>query len=315
MGSESIMSITSSTEVVLRNRTGSGEDLEAVFNPGKGMNLLSFKRGSIQIIDQSSRSLFEESSNGLGAIIGPHFGSRKLDIIPPVSQTQESLFTHITRLKEIGISDPFAYGIGRYAPWQFQSTSTKIQGTLSGKDIWNGVPLSALEGQGFKMWFSAELTASALEIEMSVVSDSDSLVGIQYHYRLPNGKGKIVSSVQKEGIFFEGRREIFKEYNLDSQQRLTQVLGDEVEKLDCVFLPFPDHRRGDILLETEEYHLLTSYSCVCQENSWKLSYPNNASYVCIQPVSSQDPYHPNLTVSSIKIRLEIGISNATVPLI
>ena len=64
-------------------------------------------------------------------------------------------------------------------------------------------------------------------------------------------------------------------------------------------------REGKILLETTEYQLATSYLCNCQENCWQLYHPKGASFVCIEPISAQDPRHANLTVSSLHIQLEI----------
>lgn len=43
-----------------------------------------------------------------------------------------------------------------------------------------------------------------------------------------------------------------------------------------------------------------------EENCWQLYHPEGASFVCIEPISSQDPRHPNLSVSAISIRLAIA---------
>jgi hypothetical protein len=186
--------------IILRNQSSSGMPLEAIFLPGQGMNLSSYKLGDIEVIDQSTRALFDERFAGLGALIGPHFHHRK--VIPPVKD--ESLFPHIARIKAKGIVEPFSHGIARYAPWVAEATEKKVTAKISGKDTWNGVPLADLEGQNFIMNLTAELTPKGLSIQLSVVSDTDSIVGLHYYYRLTNGRGKVISQIQnyslKDGI-------------------------------------------------------------------------------------------------------------------
>lgn len=287
-------------KIVIKNKTGSGIPLEATFLPEKGMNMISFKKGDLEVIDQSTRELFEERFAGLGALIGPHFHRKRAEIVPVVKD--ESLFPHIARVKAKGVHDPFSHGIGRYAPWKAQASATKVSAALSGKDTWNGVPLSQLEGQNFKMTYSAEMTPAGLEIEMAVVSDTDSIVGIHYYYHLPKGKGVVTSHIQKTFIDNMQRKEIPSSWDFTGQHRLRFDLS---EPADYTFFPHPHPREGHITLETETHKLITKYVCDSQENSWQLYHPKGASFVCIEPVSSQDPRHPNLTVSSLRIHLEI----------
>ncbi len=276
--------------ILLKNET-----LQATFDPERGMNLLSYKRGTVEVIDPSTRALFEERFAGLGALIGPHFHHRK--VIPKVQD--ESLFPHIARLKAKGVQEPFSHGIGRYAPWKAELISPqKVKARLTGKDTWNGVPLASLEGQNFAMELLAELTPEGLKLDLSVVSDSDSLVGIHYYYHLPQGRGSVSAQVQNH--YIEGGE--MKPIKLSSQNLLTLDLDSSY---DCTFFPFPNPLQGEMLLDAIDYKLKTRYSCKCQENSWQLYHPAGASFVCIEPISSQDPRHPNLTVSSLTILLEI----------
>lgn len=250
---------------------------EAIFAPLHGMNLLSFKRDGIEVIDQATKGAFEERFSGLGPLIGPHFHRRLPELVPKVQG--ESLFPHIARCKAKGILDPFSHGVARYCPWKTEVKGNQIQGEISGKDLWNGVPLSLIEGQNFVMKMKAVLSSSGLSIDLSVVSDTDSLVGIHYYYRLPNGKGRIRSG------------------NLNLELK---------EAIDTTFHLSPNPLAGDILLETEEYFLKTHYHCLCEENSWQLFHPENASFVCIEPISAKDPRHANLSVSSLSIQLQIS---------
>jgi hypothetical protein len=289
--------------IILKNQTPQGEPLEAVYLPDQGMNMMSFKKGGIEVIDQSTRSLFEERYAGLGALIGPHFHRKKEDLATKLAD--ESAFPHIARVRAKGVADPFSHGIARYAPWKAEATPTQIKAQLTGKDVWNGVPLSTLEGQSFKIDFSAELTPDGLQLELSVVSDTDSLVGIHYYYHLPQGRGKVVSAVQSHYLDHSGSHPITAlppSWKADSQQAMTYDLNDAA---DYTFFPFPNPLEGKIWLDAGSYRLLTTYSCSSEENCWQLYHPEGASFVCIEPISSQDPRHPNLTVSSIRISLQI----------
>lgn len=286
-------------QIVLKNKSPSGTPLEVVYLPEMGMNMISFKNGNIEAIDQSTRPLFEERFAGLGALIGPHFHHRRKESIPSIKD--ESLFPHIQRVKAKGVEEPFSHGIARYAPWKAEATPTKVSAVLTGKDMWNGVPLADLEGQNFKMSFNAELLPTGLSIDFSVVSDADSLVGIHYYYHLPNGRGKVSARVQKNMFQNKVLTTIPNEW-LDNQQMLTYNCDAPI---DCTFFPFPNPLEGQIVLETDTHQLTTSYSCLSQENSWQLYHPADSSYVCIEPISSQDPRHPNLSVSSLHIHLQI----------
>jgi hypothetical protein len=286
--------------IILTAIAKDGQKLQATYLPEKGMNLISFKKGELEIIDQSTRSLFEERFAGLGAMIGPHFHRRKAEILPKI--TDESQFPHIARVKAKGTMDPFSHGIGRYAPWKASFTETTVSAQLTGKDTWNGVTLASLEGQNFSMEYNAELSSSGLHINLSVVSDTDSLVGIHHYYHLPKGTGLVKSSIKPTFLDQEGLKPIPPTWNVDEQHKMIFNLEEEA---DYTFYPFLNSTQGSIILDAKEYQLTTNYTCASQENCWQLYHPKGASYVCIEPISSQDPRHPNLSVSSINISLEI----------
>ena len=287
--------------IVLKQKSAQGKSLEATFLPDRGMNLCSYKCQSTEVIDPTTRAQFEDHFAGLGPLIGPHFHRRRPEVIPPIQD--ESLFPHIARVKSQGVTEPFSHGIARYAPWTaVQATETKISAKLTGKDLWNGVPLSALEGQNFTYAFQAELTPSGLALDLSVASDADSLVGIHYYYHLPQGTGHVISQIQKTYIDVGQRKPIPDTWSIDSQHRLTFDLS---QAADFTFFPFPNPLQGTILLDAVTYRLKTTYTCLSQENAWQLYHPTGASFVCIEPISAQDPRHANLTASRIQIQLEI----------
>lgn len=281
-----------------------GSQLEATFLPAEGMTLSSFKLDQIEVIDPRSAEGFKDRHAGLGVLIGPHFHRRKTQIIPKI--TDESLFPHIARCRAQGIEDPFSHGVARYAPWKTTCTENRIDATLSGKDVWQGVPLKDIEGQDFEMRMKVELLKTGLHLDLSVVSESDSLVGIHYYYQLPEGPKRILSRV-KPFCLDQGEKKPVNPSWLQDNHRLEIPLKG---KIDAAFYPYPDPLNGEIDLMTDRFVLKTRYSCLSAENCWQLFHPEEASFVCIEPISAQDPHHPNLTASSLSLNLMIEKSHA-----
>ena len=286
--------------VVIEKKTKSGTQLQATFLPDKGMNLISFKKDGIEVIDQSTEELFKERYAGLGALIGPHFHRRLDSVIPPTPN--EEKFPHIGRVKANGVKEPFSHGIARYAPWTAETSVDQIKAVLSGKDEWNGATLAELEGQDFKMQLTATMEEEGLDLQYSVVSDTDSLVGIHYYYRLPNGKGSVTSHVAPEYLDQGEKKAIPADWSHTPNGALHHPLTSPA---DYSFHPATDPCRGMIQLETEEFTLETRYSTGNQENCWQLYHPEGASFVCIEPMSAWNPRKPRLSVSQLNIQLQI----------
>jgi hypothetical protein len=267
-------------------------EVRAQFSPERGMNLKSLRFGEIEVIDQSTASLFDERSAGLGAMIGPHFHRRKV-----VPKFDLSSFKHV----DASLSDPFSHGIGRYAPWTFEAGKNRITAVLKGSDVWNGIKLCDLEGQDFTMTYKAAIVDGGLNIELGVVSQGDSLVGIHFYYHVP-GKGQVVSCVKDSYINASVMEPIPSSLGYDPLSHLLKFPLDK--EADFTFHPFLNPLKGDIALETEKYTLITRYESTSAENSWQLWRPKG-SFVCIEPISAWDPRHANLTVSGVKIRLSL----------
>jgi len=200
--------------IILNSQSASGVPLQATFLPEKGMNMISCKMGDIEIIDQTTKEQFERRFAGLGCLIGPHFHTkRQLTNNPELNADK---FPHILNIKKNSSNDYFSHGIGRYAPWKATSTQNTVSAELTGKDLFNDIPLSKLEGQNFKMNYSAELRSNGLNIKMSVVSDTASIVGIHYYYHLPENKGKVFARVKNNPINPESNDLVFDlDFDLD----------------------------------------------------------------------------------------------------
>lgn len=254
-------------------------DLQATFDPEKGMNLLSYSKGDIEVIDFATDLIFRERSAGRGALIGPHFHMRKKARVKPVSNPLA--FPHLKFME--GRPDPFSHGIARYVPWTYESDQTTLIAKLSGKDLYHEMKLSDIEGQNFELVFKATLT-DLLRIEYSVVSETDSLVGLHTYYRLANKKGVVRAKVKES----------------------PNDLVLEMDKpYDLNFHPFHP-RTGTIGLETAEYALEISYEAPSEEVSWQLFHPLDATYVCLEPISASNPRSPHLTSSSIDVKIKIS---------
>lgn len=284
--------------VTLSTHTDDGTTLEATFLPEAGMNLISYKLGDIEVIDQSTKGDFETARNGLGPLIGPHFHERPDYLVPKIKHE----FSHEKAMRESKKVDIFSHGVARYAPWNAHTKENSIHAVLSGEDTLEGIPLAEIEGQNFKMQFDAYLTSHGLKLDLSVVSDTDSVVGFHYYYSLGGGQSRVRAPVQKYFLSHSEKKSFPPEWHLDPQHWLTYPLDKET---DFTFFSYPSPLNGKIILETQTHHLVTHTSCVSSENSWQLWHPKGASFACVEPVSAQDPRKPNLTVSSISSLLTI----------
>lgn len=282
----------------LKSRTEDGKSLIATFAPEQGMNLISYRKGDIEIIDQTTRNLFEERSAGLGALIGPHFHHQADALLPHIPN--EALFPHIAKVRAAGVKDPFSHGIARYVPWNFKGTETTLSAHISGRDSWKGIPLSILEGVPFKMSFNAKLSPKGLEITLAVECERASIVGLHYYYALPDGKGVVKALVEDlyndKGI----EKPIPRSWMANGQ--LAFVLK---EPADYGFHPRLEDSCGDVLLQTATHSVQISYQAENTEHSWQLYHPQDASFACIEPLSARNPRAAILPSSSLKVHIEI----------
>lgn len=267
-----------------------------IFLPEKGMNFISLKKGEIEALDQSTKDLFDARYAGLGAMIGPHFHHRK--VIPEVKEKER--FSHLANVKG---NEPFSHGIGRYAPWTVESVSENhIQAVLKGGDTWNGVPLKELEGQDFTMQYVAILTPEGLEINLSVNSETDSVVGLHTYYALSNGEGAVKARVRNQYNDQGMVKPIPSTWNYGHDHHLIFPL---TEPADYGFWPHPDPLHGMMELETKTHGIRVQYWCDNEENSIQMWHPEGASFVCMEPLSAKDPRKPRLSVSQLKILISV----------
>lgn len=265
------------------------------------MNLMSYKLGEIEVIDQATRPLYEERKAGLGSLIGPHFHQRK----EVSGGYDESLFPHIAKGKAEGRKDPFSHGIGRYVPWKVVASETQIKAKLTGDDLYKGVPLKVFEGQDFMMTYEARLLPSGLFIEYKVESEKPSVVGLHYYYAF-SGKGKIHGDVQNEYRVNNEWKPIPQEWINGRENHLDFPLP---QVADFGFLPAkrtPNDHDYHLILDSENYSLHIDYNTASNEEiSCQIFHPKDATYLCIEPLSAKCPPNPILNRSALEVKLEI----------
>ena len=286
-------------EITLKNISPLGHSLEATFAPDGGMNLISYKLGEIEVIDQATWPFFDERFAGLGALIGPHFHHRKE--IPANFNT--SLFPHIAKVMAQGKKEPFSHGIARYVPWKFVASSTQIKGRLRGSDLYKGVPLKVFEGQDFDMTFEARLLTDGLFIEYKINSENPSILGLHYYYRL-NGPGFVYGAVQDTYRDHAAWKPLSS--NWTKNNHLHFPLPQEA---DFGFIPekkSPTDHDYHMNLNTPEYSLHIDYNTASDtEISCQVFHPKGATYVCVEPLTARFPPAPTLARSTLEAKLQI----------
>lgn len=247
-----------------------GIPLRASFDVDKGMNLSSFRLGEKELIH-----------NQQGFLIGPHFGQRNPHMYPG---------------KE---SDPLPNGISRQAPWKAELKDDTLVAMIDGKEVWNEKPLAEQEGQGFKQRMTAKLTPEGLHITLSVVSDTDSMIGIDYGWTIPDDNSTLTASVGPyllAGTDRQPTENFFpRNHHNEIEIALQKLQGD------FTFYLSPNPVKGHIRLQGADNSVQIIYSCICQENCWRLVRNADTNFVRVQALSAQNPFSPNLTVSSLSI--------------
>jgi len=283
------------TEVVLQ----SGE-YRAVFMPLQGMNMVSLKKGEIELIDQSTWPLFEERFAGLGPVIGPHFHRQKDEFLG--SGFNEALFPHIARVKANGTKDPFSHGIARYAPWNYSASETKIKATICGNDLWRGCQLKSLEGTDFSMEYIAEIGGNGLNISLNVNCESRPCVaGLHTYYAIGGGTGVISSQIKSEYNDGGAFKPIPDRWYNRAHSHIKLDLNQEI---DFGFLP-SEGSHGRMLMESASRSLLIGYESINGELSCQVFHPKGASFVCIEPLSAKNPRILDNYSGSVKISIEL----------
>lgn len=287
-----------SETITLTNQSELGP-LSASFAADKGMNLISYKLGRIEVMAQQTLPLFHERAAGLGALIGPHFHTAKNPIIPE----NLDLMPHIRKGLNSGRKDPFSHGIARYVPWKVKHSSTQINAQLSGDDEYKSVKLKTLEGQNFIMHLDVRLLASGLFIKYSIESEKPSCIGMHYYYSLPS-PGFL--RMQAEPFYREKGEKKYFDPQLMKKGLLTLPVGGAID-ISTFLIKDEDHihdYRAQLI--TKDYDLHLHYSPEFEKQTCMQVYSDGKNpFVCLEPISALDPQNPCLKRSILELKLEI----------
>lgn len=287
--------------VTLTNYDSENKLLQAVFAPYHGMNLLSYSRDGIEVIDQTTHDEFVTRYSGHGPLIGPHFHEFTEHTLPE-GVTGER-FPHVQVMKERKRKDPFSHGIARYAPWTYMHSGTQIQGELHGKDVWNGVPLQDIEGQDFEIRFEARLLSTGLFLKYSIQSEHPSVIGLHYYFALHGDNPYFQTHVRPKRNVDGTLSAIPTDWLVKGKDLLHLPLNSAY---DCGFFPDADEKGVRASLFTEAFTLNTHYFVPnSMEFMVQVYRPEGAAYCCIEPLTAQEPRMPILNHSQLECKLEI----------
>ncbi len=289
-------------EIILQRALEDGSLLRATFLPEYGMNLSSLKKGDIEVIDQSTKPLFDERLSGLGPIIGPHFYHRKESEVTFVPD--ETIFPHLANIRKPDSKEPFSHGIGRYVPWSYTASETEVSAHLSGSDTYHGMTLEALEGFDFSMTFKAHLSLQGLEIEMHTNSvQKPSIAGLHYYFALKNHEGFVTMNCKNQ----YGDKGFWRHIPSRWQDQ-GHLHFNLQEESDYTFIPVSTDFSGIALLETSSHKLKIEYKTGSDEHSFQLYHPQDASFVCIEPVTAKDPRNAKQRKNSLFVKITPSLS-------
>lgn len=291
--------------LMLQNKSSTGSLIKAVFAPDKGMNLISFQRAGIEVMEQSTTELFDFRCAGLGALIGPHFHHRDAKNIPSV---KDDIFPHIKALREKKVLEPFSHGIARYVPWKYAASDTQIKAHLSGSHEYKGIFLKDLEGFDFEMKLDIRLLENGLFLSYHIEAEKPSIIGLHYYYALSEKLGRVWGDTS--GYVRED-----KTWNKMPEKMLSNTSKfaidiDAKTNLDIGITPMVPEEENKVILDTKDYSLHIYYNTDSEiESSFQIYKPENASFVCLEPLSAKFPNKPHLLQSTLEVKIEIFPSN------
>ncbi|MCH9611547.1 MAG: hypothetical protein S4CHLAM102_00170 [Chlamydiia bacterium] len=287
--------------VILRNQSEDGSPLTATFNPTKGMNLMSYTKGSIEAIDQNTREPFEKRRAGLGALIGPHFHHRKNSRIPTIPHPEEIPWAQ--EILDSGQKECFSHGLGRYAPWDFEASENAIKATLTSSSKLAGMRLKELEGFDFSMQVAAKLEKDGLYFSLHVEGTLPTVIGQHYYYAIQDQSCTIKALTENQYDDKNTLHPIPNEWKSTDNPSSLHLNIEPTTSLDYGFHPItnPAH----ILMKTGSHTLEVSYWPENDQNVFQIYRPANATYVCIEPMTTYFPRNVVQTQSSINTRISI----------
>jgi len=274
--------------------------IQATFDPEHGLNMMSLIIEGLQLIEQSTKNGFLESSRGLGPLIGPHFYHRLSSRIPHLdNQALNALSTTIHFRQE---SEPFSHGIGRYVPWKILDQGPKgFKASLHSDDRICGLTLAEIEGFDFEMAFEAEVSQRQLKIHYSAKSSSQPVVvGLHTYYALdPMMK---TADLFAAPFYYDklNKKAVSSEWLSD--QGLSIPLN---EPLDYTFSPEINKEGfGRVEIKRGGSTLLIQAKAL-PDLSFQLYRGEDSPFICIEPIAAINPRIVTQKNASIEVRISL----------
>ncbi|MCB1149428.1 MAG: hypothetical protein KDK48_04620 [Chlamydiia bacterium] len=139
----------------------------------------------------------------------------------------------------------------------------------------------------------------ALHLELSAVAESDALVGFLIPFK---GRGLFTVQAQTAYLTASGKElwPVDWQVSSDGTYRVPQEA-----QFEAGIHPYPNPLEGVCRYKTSDYTVELSLRCRCEESSFYISHPTGNEAVKIGVLSSYDPWHPNLTASTVQFSLKI----------
>jgi galactose mutarotase-like enzyme len=277
-----------------------GKGVKATFDPEHGLNMVSLIIEGHELIEQSTKEKFLESSRGLGPLIGPHFHHRAPDTIPYLND--EILNRLSKKLRFRNEAEPFSHGIARYVPWKvLEKDGRRFKAVLDSHDEIEGLTLAEIEGFDFKLEFEAEVSEREIRIVYSAKSSSNPVVvGLHTYYALdPTMK---TADLAGAPFYYD---------KLTKMKVPPEWFGDRVLRipldrpLDYTFSPKLG-RDGFAEVEVRRGALsLFIQAKAYPDLSFQLYRVDNSPFICIEPIAAINPRILTQKNASIEVRISL----------
>lgn len=188
--------------------------------------------------------------------------------------------------------------IGPYWKEQNGNRSQLIPWKVEASD--SGFKAEVEEKNQFKMLCQGQIGDQGLILKLSVIGVRDAVIGMDCRFPINANKCYLTSDVQSECYVDGQKQRIPEQWDYNDQGVLKWDLS---QKVLCAFRPKKSPLNSKIQLTNGDQVYQIAYSCCCEENAWILDTESHQSVASIIPMTSQNPWYPNLTVSSICIAL------------
>lgn len=274
--------------------------IQATFDPEHGLNMMSLVIEGHELIAQSTKNGFLESSRGLGPLIGPHFYHRVSDTIPYLDSQTIDLLSKKIRFRQD--PEPFSHGIGRYVPWKILHQGPKsFKACLDSHDQIAGITLAEIEGFDFFMEFEAEVSQRQITIRYSAKSSSQPVVvGLHTYYALDS----MMKTCDLMGapFYFDKLNKKAVPPDWFSDQGLRIPLN---KPLDYTFSPQINKEGfGEVEVKRGVSNLLIQAKAT-PDLSFQLYRGEDSPFICIEPIAAINPRIVTQKNASIEVRISL----------